>query len=195
MRGTTSKKIILIIIALLFLIVIRLFAQSFFLLTKAERFEKTITSPSNFLENYRLILYYQRSCQFYFPFSPIFSKGINKLIYLGSKFEQQRERKLAKAAWLGAKSCIMLSRGFYLPYKNKLRLINKHIASLFNDKNALERSNIKDPDIFYSLLMIIGLLLWIGSGIYIIIKPEKIFYGFTTFLLGYILWILSLYLL
>ena len=168
-------------------------AQEF---NNARSLEKKHFKNGNFFEQFKLINQYEKSCHLYFPLSPYFTRSIKRLMALGTKFEEEHKTKLAKYAWLAAKGCIMVNRSFYIPGKKYLPEINTHIAKLFNDPQALERPNIKDPSLLFSLLMLVGLFTWIGSVIaMIMLKGKKVKFFYFLFVGGYILWIISIYLL
>ncbi len=190
---------ILILITIFLLPMIRLDIQSKNELIKAEKLESKIfkgKKDRNFYSNFKLIFTYEKACHLYTPLFSSQNKAINKLIYLGNYFEKHKEIKLAKYAWLAAKSCILSTRSYFKPDREKLATINQHISTLFKDKRALTRQNIKDPSLLFSILMLIGLILWTGSIITIILlEGRKIKLLFPTFILGYVLWIISIFLL
>ena len=191
-----GKKLIIFILLTTFIIGTRNIIQAKHIYSKALEIEKAMNEKKDFFQSFTLINTYEKACHLYFPFSPYFKKSIEKLMNLGQKFEKQNETKLAKYAWLAAKGCIMVNRSFYISGKKYLPEINAHISKLFDDPLALERPNIKDPSLLFSILMLAGLFTWIGSVIALIMlegKNRTLFY--LLFVGGYALWIISIYLL
>jgi len=142
---------------------------------------------------YDAIIANERVIFFYFPFSPWYKKAQDNLSTLGISLEKHGKIKLAKRAWLAKKAGIMISRSIYQPYKKEIILTDQHIGKLFNDKNRLKRKHINDPNIFFSIFMLLGLIMWISSVILFIINKNKIVTKFVIFITGYGLWVISIY--
>ncbi|GEM_PF-5062904 len=192
--GKIAQKIVLTVAIATIILVGRLYLQSATLYHNALQLEEASLKKLYFWDNYKLIMTYEKACHLYFPLSPYYKKSLKKLEFLGNLYENKGKTKLAKYAWLAAKGCIMVNRSFYIPFKGELKTINKHIAKLYDDPRALERDNIKDPDLVASIFLLIGLFTWTGSVIFMILTKDKVKakISFVTFVLGYMIWIISI---
>jgi hypothetical protein len=156
----------------------------------------------------RAITYFDRSIHWYTPLNPYVQRSAEKLWEIGGEAEKGGDKRLAFIAY----ECIR--NGFYgathlvTPGKNWIRKVDSKIARL--SRGQTERGKASDlqaftgespyPAPFWSVVVVIGFLGWIGSLIGLIIGPFR--YGgmrsgkgFTWLgvcVLCFILWILGM---
>lgn len=162
---------------------------------------------------------YDTAMHFYTPWSPYIERAAKKLWQIGEMFEKQNRLDWANIAYSSIRSSFYSSRSLYTPGKYWINKCDDKIADL-NVKMLIKDGSIKTeeadaekkkhlyvmkvdraPDPFWSILVEIGLLGWIGSVIFIIFKglsingeinKKFILYGVLSFLLTFTIWVAAL---
>ena len=129
------------------------------------------------------IAHYQRSIQWYTPFNTYVSRSAERLWEIGNKAEKKGEDNLALKAYQELRSSLYSVRSFYTPYPEWIERCNDKISSLVAKKEPYSKANKeksfgerkaeslkilkKDyaPNVFWSILLEIGFIGWIGCAI------------------------------
>ena len=165
------------------------------------------------------IVYYQRSIQWYTTFNKYVSGSVERLWEIGNKAEKKGEDNLALKAYQDLRSSLYSVRSFYTPYSEWIERCNDKISSLVAKKEPYSKAQRgktfgqrkteslkilkKDyaPNVFWSILLEIGFIGWIGCAIGFIFRVftgEKGFDGRRALLWGgliiifYALWIVGM---
>jgi len=177
-----------------------------------------ISEAKNTNNPIKAIRYYERVILSYIPFSP-YNKGAIKGILGKCKSLEDTEQKLYCYETL--RSDLYQIKSFYQPYKEEIEKLEPLIAELkskqmiqwkynnFSEKDyqSLYNYHIKilrydaSPSVMWSIISVFSLLGWIGSVFLIIFKglgrllnKRYLLIGFITFIIFFVLWVLSLYL-
>lgn len=159
---------------------------------------------------------YERVLLNYVPFSPYNKKAIEGIERLCPNLTDKKHRLFCEET---LRSSLYQIRSFYIPYKEKIKETEKRILILKTElyiehNNPAERDYekiYKDlkamteyewyPSVFWSILVIISLLGWIASVIFIIhwgfkesVNRKLVFISVAGFIIFFSLWIISLYL-
>ncbi|MBI4619766.1 MAG: hypothetical protein HY739_06355 [Desulfobacterales bacterium] len=165
------------------------------------------------------IAHYQRSIQWYTPFNKYVSRSVERLWEIGNKAEKGGEDNLALKAYQELRSSLYSVRSFYTPYPEWIERCNDKISSLVAKKEPYSKAERgktfvqrkaeslkilkKDyaPNVFWSILLEIGFIGWIGCTIGFIFRVftgEKGFDSRRALLWGgliiifYALWIVGM---
>ena len=128
-------------------------------------------------------------------------------------------RDLALSAWRAIRRSVYATRSFYTPHRDRLERANEHIATLMAelegpdadpDSNQQARRDFHaellakevGPSVGWSLLALLGLLLWVGGGLYFALRgvgaddrlrPPAARLAVVLIALGLVVWMLGLY--
>ncbi len=168
------------------------------------------------------ILHFRRAAHWYAPGNPYSTAALEHLWALGQEAEQGGERKRALLAYRAMRSSILASRSFYTPHEKWLSRANDRIATLmarqridllpqseqsgekYHELKAkyahlLARSSL--PSALWSLVALLGLALWIGSGFAFAyraidgddrLRPRPALFWGGAILLGLAVWLAGL---
>jgi hypothetical protein len=198
--GRIVKPISITVIAMLFMILIRLgIDQSQWYGAGIEKIKAG--------DKRGAIMCFDRVLNARIPFSPLEEKTRNYLLSLASEFENNNEHELALLCYETMRSSQYLNRSFYLPFNKDIPLLNDKIAALktgllvkegfVNDPRAEHRHQMEilqkaySPSIYLSLAVIISFIAYIVAVIGWIINQKKN-YLFAA-LLFFVVWIITLY--
>ncbi len=157
---------------------------------------------------------YERVILNHFPLSPYTKKAVNEMIRICQSLNDEK----ALYCYETLRSDIYQIRSFYTPHKNVLDKINPVIADLrarqiidwqynglgIKDYERIMKAQMKLLSYEYvsqcwSAVVVVSLLGWTGSVIFIIFKglgrpvnKHAIFIGFLSFLIFFTLWIIGL---
>ncbi|RLB96254.1 MAG: hypothetical protein DRH43_02510 [Deltaproteobacteria bacterium] len=160
------------------------------------------------------ITFFDRSIHWYTPYSPYVYRSAERLWEICTRAEKQGDIRVALIAARTIKQGFYAARSFYGPGKDWITRSDRKIASLMA-KERRKRDGGKDsrlfpgghenaePNVFWTLVLEIGLLGWIGSVIGFLLhavpgagtaglglKPA-IFWG-VMFAVFYTLWIVGM---
>jgi len=126
----------------------------------------------------RAVTYFDRSIHWYTPLNPYVEKSARRLWEIGQKAEQQGDSKVALIAYRTLRSAFYSARHFTTPGQEWIEKCETRINHLTTIEG---KSEIKDddgtpgirqqtpgdsdPDVFWSVVLEIGFLGWIGSMI------------------------------
>ncbi len=136
----------------------------------------------------KAITFFDRSIHWYTPFNPYVRKSADRLWEIGNHAERQGDIKLALIAFRTIRRGFYAASSFITPGKRWIEKCDLKISSLVmmeekdrkgtDDSMSLKKTmpqskEIVSPSIFWSIILEIGFLGWIGSVI-----------GFIIFILG-----------
>ena len=205
MKNSIKKyfRIIILIIALLAMMFLMVWGRAYYGsmrdYQKAESFLKD-------QKHIRAITYFDRAIHWYTPFNPYIQKSAEDLWEIGEQSEKKGDIKMALIAYRTIRRGFYSARSFYQPGKNWLERCEAKIGSLMT-KEKEERSDFdlastndtgelffkkkrSDPVIFWSLIVEIGFLGWIGSVIGFIMLGIGRREEHQSVFLNYLIWIL-----
>ncbi|HEU5055068.1 MAG TPA: hypothetical protein VFU21_01025 [Kofleriaceae bacterium] len=124
---------------------------------------------------------WRRAARWYVPLAPHVSDAYDRLESLAALAEKEGDLRTALAAWQGVRGSILATRSFYTPHEERLDPANRKIADLMTrldttppvdmtrDKLAAWHHELlardESPSVGWSLLAVLGFLLWIGGGV------------------------------
>jgi hypothetical protein len=122
------------------------------------------------------ITFFDRSIHWYTPFNPYVRKSAEHLWEIGLHAEQQGDIRLALIAFRTIRRGFYAARSFYSPGKDWINRCDTKIASLRakelgeammenTERPPPVKRNTPEPDIFWTLVLEIGFLGWIGCVI------------------------------
>jgi hypothetical protein len=117
-------------------------------------------------ERVRAITYFDRSIHWYTPFNPWVQKSAERLWEIGQAAEKEGDTRLALIAYRTIRRGFFAARSVYQPGKNWIRRSEVQIERLVRAESgapALPPQQSRDPDVFWSMMVLIGLFGWIGS--------------------------------
>jgi hypothetical protein len=127
------------------------------------------------------VVHYRRSARWYAPGSPFHVRALSHLNAIGFDAEHRGDTELALSAYRAIRGAIMSARSFYVPEKARLQVTDLRIAALMADlpvppmdanksRETLRREHLAlleanhDPSVPFTILLLLGFLLWVGSG-------------------------------
>ena len=126
------------------------------------------------------IRWWRRAARWYVPMAPHVGSAYERLRSLAQAAEGKGDTQVALAAWTGIRSSVRATRSFFTPYAQHVDEADTHIASLMakleladdpgrdlDERQAWHYSLLKldqMPSVFWSIVALLGLALWIGSG-------------------------------
>lgn len=124
----------------------------------------------------KAITFFDRSIHWYAPFNPYVRQSAQRLWEIGLHAEQEGDIRLALIATRNIRRGFYAARSFYTPGKDWITKCDKKITSLMakelegqqrEGKVAVPSATQKDaePDIFWTLILEVGFLGWIGGVI------------------------------
>jgi hypothetical protein len=162
----------------------------------------------------KAITFLDRSIHWYTPLNPYVAKSAQRLWEICEQAEQRGDVQLALIAARTIRRGFLGVRSFYVPGKDWINRCDKKIAALMskalgdqdvNGDSAVASSTqqVPEPDLFWTLILEVGLLGWIGSTIGFLMhgmtkgqtpmlrsRPAK-FWGIML-IMFYTLWILGM---
>ncbi len=165
------------------------------------------------------IRWWRRAARWYVPLAPHVGSAYARLRKLGDAATRDGDTQTALAAWRGVRSSIRATRSFYTPYSEHVDEADKNIASLMADLELAEDAE-KDraktearhysllkldqmPSIFWSVIALLGMFLWIGSGFGFALRavddsdrlvPKAAAYSGAGIAMGLVIWLVGLHL-
>jgi len=136
----------------------------------------------------KAITFYDRSIRWYTPFNPFVIKSVERLWAIGEEAEKRSDTKLALIAFRTIRRGFYASRSIYQPgnewiercdaridYLNRIARSGKEIpGSSETGKGYIpESQKAVSPDIFWTIILEIGFLGWIGSVICFILNISR----------------------
>jgi len=168
---------------------------------------------------HQAIVHLKRTILWYLPGNRYVEGATAKLWQLGLLAERQGNRELALEAYRSLRSGLYAVRSLYIPYREWIKRCDSKIASLMAAKGPTVEAdkgktftqlrnqylnllrNDQAPDVVWSLVMEVGLLGWLSSTIFFILRsfgPEGELYGRRALFWGglllifYILWVVGM---
>ncbi len=165
------------------------------------------------------IRHWRRAARWYLPLAPHVAAAYDKLRGLAKQAEENKDRETALSAWTAIRSSSLATRHVTSPYSDRRAEADTHIATLMANWErelgstqpaearvawhyaALQKNYM--PSVGWSIVALLGLALWIGSGFGFALKGvdenDKIIAkaaGYSAFGigLGLLIWALGLYL-
>jgi hypothetical protein len=191
---------LILVVILLFCVVV--WARAFYGARESYKKGETLMKEG---QTIRAITFFDRSIHWYTPLNPYVQKSAEKLWAIGEKAEKTGDKRLALIAYDSIRNGFYGDTHFVTPGKNWIRKVDSKLASLRHseaEKAGLPPAKTYSgkspyPAPFWSVVVVIGFLGWIGSLIGLIVgtfkrggfRPGKgiIWLGFSF--LCFILWV------
>ena len=172
------------ILGLLIIVLIMVWARAFYGSMKTYGQGERYLKQNQYI---KAITFFDRSIHWYTPFNPYVKKSAERLWEIGAFAEHRRDFKLALIAYRTIRQGFYAASSFYTPGKNWIRKCDLKISELTeleegakktqkgplgDKKPEYQSKKVTSPNIFWTIILEIGFLGWIGSAI-----------GFITFLL------------
>jgi hypothetical protein len=168
-----SVQVIWVVLALCFLLVAMIWVRAFYGSILAYQEGESYFKKQQYVE---AITFFDRSLHWYTPLNPYVRQSAQRLWEIGLCAEQEGDIRLALIAIRTIRQGFCAARSFYTPGKDWIDKCDTKIDSLMakeleGDKiggeatgPSAEQGNT-EPDIFWSLVLEVGFLGWIGSVI------------------------------
>jgi hypothetical protein len=116
----------------------------------------------------RAVTYFDRSIHWYTPFNPWVRKSSQRLWEIGENAERDGDTRLALIAYRTIRQGFYAARSVYQPGKDWIRRSEQRIAQLVRQETgalppSLPSQEMQDPDVFWSIVVVLGLFGWVGS--------------------------------
>jgi hypothetical protein len=165
------------------------------------------------------ITHFDRAIHWYSPGSKAVKDSLHALWRIGSESENRGDHKMALQAYRSLRSSLYSVRSFYTPHTDWIARCDDKIASILAQQQAADTSNKRaspearkeeilkilgtrtEPDVFWSVLLEIGFLGWVGCTIAFIVRAFSGHKGFNVkqalgwgifVILFYALWIIGM---
>jgi len=127
-------------------------------------------------QHIKAITFFDRSIHWYTPLNPYVHKSAQRLWEICAQAEQQGDFQLALIATRTIRRGFLAARSFYTPGREWIDRCDTKIASLMNQESKTPRLRgaaevsvppqaSPEPDVFWTLMIEVGLIGWIGSVI------------------------------
>jgi hypothetical protein len=204
-------RVPLMILGVIAILMMMLFIRSFY--GSMKTFEKG-EELLHLNEKIRAITYFDRSIHWYTPFNPYVEKSARRLWEIGEKAEKDGDLRLALIAYRAIRGGFYAASHFIVPGRGWIDKSEKKIENLIREEREKKaQPNVPDaippnpiippPNIFWTVILELGLLGWIGSVIGFILASHRHKKAAGTFsrplvwaLLGVVcfsLWILGMF--
>jgi len=136
----------------------------------------------------KAITHYERSIHWYTPWNRYVANSIERLWEIGNETEDNGNNELALRSYRSLRGSIYAVRSFYSPYSEWIERCDDKISSLvakkepyshadkeksFEERKASSLKNLKRgyaPNVFWTIVLEIGFLGWIGCAIGFILR-------------------------
>lgn len=208
----THKKIFMVS-AIIIILLLSMWASTYISSAKNYNKGEKFFNEGSYI---KAVTYFDRSLQMYCPFNPYPERSSEHLWRIAVDAEKDGDLILSLIALESIKNGYFASRSFYSPGENWIKRCDEKIDTIFLEqeekdvnesysraRQEMQNINYNDPNIFWAVIMIIGLLMWIGAVICFIRfnlmeadseYSHRVSKGFWPLLiiLGYCLWILGM---
>jgi hypothetical protein len=120
-------------------------------------------------QHIKAITFFDRSIHWYAPLNPYVHKSAERLWEIGTRAEQQGDIALALIATRTIRRGFLAARSFYTPGGDWIDRCDAKIASLMAQdlpaQASLAPRASPQPNVFWTLILEVGLIGWIGSAI------------------------------
>ncbi|MFH1624726.1 MAG: hypothetical protein ABID54_06165 [Pseudomonadota bacterium] len=210
------KKRVIAIAAVVFLVIAMAFIKVYSgSIKEYNRAEKALQKG----DTEAAIVHYQRSIQWYTPLNRYVARSAERLWEIGDEAEKNGDNDLAMMAYQELRSSFYSVRSFYTPYREWIDRVDNRISTLLakrkpyseedrtrpfeqrrEDALRILKKNLA-PNVFWSVILEVGFLGWIGciiGFIFRVFTGEKGFDGRRALLWGgviiifYALWIVGM---
>ena len=122
----------------------------------------------------RAVTFFDRSMHWYTPWNPYVERSAERLWEIGARAEKQDDVMLALIAYRTIRRGFYGTEGFYAPGKTWIERSNARIDAILGKEGGEGRSKggggIRPaPDRFWSLMVELGLLGWLGTMVLFIV--------------------------
>ncbi|MBN2528013.1 MAG: hypothetical protein JXR76_16605 [Deltaproteobacteria bacterium] len=171
------------------LLTVRLFLDGRRLFSEAEQ-AQTAGEPWQ-----NVVMQYENAAKTYFPGNPYSKRAIWKLSLLAKGATMRGETAKATYIWEVVRRSAVSQRHVMQPYQNYLKQAQTHLAKRRGGaKNADGWDDgLEDPSVFWSIILYVGLLLWIFGAFFFIMHDggRRAIILFGICLPGCALWIIA----
>jgi hypothetical protein len=133
------------------------------------------------------VFHLKHAAHWYAPGNPFVTKALQELRQIARQAEMEGQTELALASYRAIRTSCLGTRSFYTPHSERLREANQRIANLLarqpaapmdRTKTATQRreaqermlERIEQPSPFWSFVVGLGFLLWIGAAVGFILR-------------------------
>lgn len=156
-------------------------------------------------QHMKAITFFDRSIHWYTPFNPYVEKSAETLWEMSQDAEAKGDIRLALIAARTIRRGFIAARSFYTPGKDWIKKCDLKIYELLKieqerkddlavddimDTSVLENPQVKGPDVMWSIILLVGLLGWIGTAIAFIISGFRDSHKTSPVSLSNLKWIL-----
>jgi|GEM_PF-218879 len=174
---TRNLRVIFISVALIAVFLFMVWARAFYGSMQACGEGETHLQKTEYI---KAITFFDRSIHWYTPFNPYVYKSARHLWEISVDAQARGDIRLALIAVRTIRRGFVSARSFYLPGKDWIEKCNLRIYELlridqdkkgdFHEESLVKGSILDDPqvrgpDIFWSVILLIGFLGWVGSVI------------------------------
>lgn len=127
------------------------------------------------------VVHYRRAARWYAPGNPFVVEALDALKRIAEAAEERRDIGAALVAYRGIRASIMSTRSTYVPYEDRLREANQHIAALMAEQPAppMDAAKSKDqirrehlalleqpirPRVFWAVVLLLGFVSWVAGA-------------------------------
>ena len=129
-------------------------------------------------ETVAAVTYFDRSLHWYAPFNPWVNASAERLWEIGEEAESTGDTRLALIAYRTIRRGFYAARSVYQPGRDWIRRSEERIARLTREPDGSSMSvegkggshplplqETRDPNVFWSIVVVVGLLGWIGFAV------------------------------
>jgi len=195
------SKILIIILGLIAVFFVMVWTRAFWGSMKAYQTGEIFLKEGNYI---KAITFFDRSIHWYTPFNPYVQRSAEHLWEIGKLAEKEGDIRLSLIAYRTIRRGFRAASSFYVPRESWIKKCNVKIDALLlkNEKEGVAQGDTKSsethlfdtqksksPDIFWSIIVEVGFLGWIGSviGFIMIVMRRKGESKYTFF--TFIIWI------
>ena len=177
-----STRVLCLILGLVAVVFIMVWARAFYGSVKDYQKGEIYLKGQHYI---KAVTFFDRSIRWYTPFNPYIQKSAQRLWEIGNHAEQEGDVKLALIAFRTIRRGFYAAGSFITPGKSWIEKCDLKISELMamedrgtddftpSKKTIFQSQERVSPSIFWSIILEIGFLGWIGSVI-----------GFIIFILG-----------
>ena len=195
-------KIASLITAVTVILLIMVWARAFYGSIQACHEGETYLKANQYI---KAVTFFDRSIHWYTPFNPYVEKSAKTLWKMSEEAEARGDIRMALIAARTIRRGFIAARSFYTPGRDWIEKCDLRIYALLkneqnrkgglsvgdlSDLSVLENPQVKGPDVLWSIILLTGLLGWIGSVIGFIMSGFRASYKTSLLSLSNFKWIL-----
>ncbi len=151
----------------------------------------------------RAITYFDRSLHWYAPLNPYVERSAKRLWEIGERAEQEKDPRMALIAYESIRNGFYGASHVFRPGKDWIQRAESKIrflSSLMGTGESTAAKKDPQPDVLWSVVVVIGFLGWVGSllGLILVlfrqgeVRGSKGIFWFGFSFLCFILWLVGM---